>query len=231
MLFSVCIFMCVCLQIYRCTCIYTHMFKCMLYFALGCKGVLFLLFSFFFFSHTHTAPADSWSRLRSGCCLGREDEVQVRLSAQLVPWDQSSSVQVPLLWAGLNMGSLQILGRQLQPNNSNQCLVFHFSDKMLSCSASHGATFIWNLGLNLDEATGQMILLKDLEAEKEKGREEKDGPTCHLGMMSFKGLNVFISSCSWRRQEPNPTLLLFSVKNIFYPSGRMCYFLSISVNS
>lgn len=43
---------------------------------------------------------------------------------------------------------------------------------MFSCSASHGATTIWNLGLNLEEATGQMIVLKDLETEKEKGGEE-----------------------------------------------------------
>ena len=133
-------------------------------------------------------------------------------------WVYSRSVQIPVVWAGLNMGSLQILRRKLQPNDSNQCLVFHSSNKMLSCSASHRVTSIWNLGLNLEEATGQMIALKDLEAEKEKGEEEKDSATCHLGMMSFKGLNVFISSSLWSRQEHNPACKTWSqqVLSMFY---------------
>lgn len=191
----------------------------------------FLVLVLFCFSFSHTHTSSRFLKQTEIYCLGREDEVQVRLSAQLMLWVRSSCVQIPVVCAGLNMGSLQILRRKLQPNNSDQCLVFHSSDKMLSHSASHGASSMWNLGLTLEEATGQMIVLKDLETKKGKGGEEKDSATCHLGMMSFKGLNVIISSSLWRRQEPNPALLLSSIKYTFYPSGKMCYFMSISVSS
>lgn len=78
------------------------------------------------------------------------------------------------------------------------------------------------------------MLKQRTQRQKERERERiKDSvmpvtlACCHLkGQMSS-----FPLSHVRRRQEPDPASLLSLKKEIFYPSGRMCFFLSISVSS